>query len=582
MANLNPSADELSAQTTERDEVSRRLVESDARLRVVVAGPGTGKTFCFRGALEKAGGGLALTFINNLVDLMRDDLGDVAEAYTCHGYAKLLFFELGAPGFSGGVDYYVPLHELLTSDLRVLRGEALTQEDLERRFTEVDTSDGVLHHALHLAEHYRAVTHSDCVVRVTDYLRAHPDDTPTVPLLVVDEFQDFNRSEARFLWLLGLSNRMLVAGDDDQALYSFKGASSKFLRLIHSRDESECHCLPYCSRCPAAVTECVSQVVQRAQAEGRLAGRLPKRFECYLPEKLADSRDYPRVRHVACTVETKKSPYVGRAVGELIGRIPDEDWETARDGGHPCVLVVGPMEFVRRAHSTLGDEGLVAALKQSSPLEVGLSDGYFRLAADAGSRLGWRIVVYCRPPEDWEKYVKVATTGDCSLSDLLPADYVAEHLEAADAIASAVMGQPVDGAVSERVRVTAGLSLEALVATADEVSFGAGDSTGDSGAGYAGGILCTSFAGCKGLSAHHVFVVGMNDGHFPKARNAITDDEVCQLLVALSRTKKSCTLVSTGRFGMETPAPSVFLEWLSPVLESYCYSKKGLEPDPVS
>lgn len=75
---------------------------------------------------------------------------------------------------------------------------------------------------------------------------------------------------------------------------------------------------------------------------------------------------------------------------------------------------------------------------------------------------------------------------------------------------------------------------------------------------------------------HHVFIVGMNDGHFPRRRDDITDDEVCQLLVALSRTRKSCTLVSAGRFGGGCLMPSVFLEWLQPLIDPYRFTKDGL------
>jgi AAA domain len=579
MASLNPSDEELAAQASERAAVGRRIVESDAHLRVVVAGPGTGKTFCFRGALERAGGGLALTFINNLADMMRADLADVADVYTCHGYAKRLLYEMGAPGFPDAPDYYPPLFELLAADINLSHSSRMSSRDLGLHFARVERGDPVIRDALALGAHYRAVTHDDCVLRVTEYLLSHPEATPTVPLLVVDEFQDFNRSEARFLWLLGMANKVLLAGDDDQALYTFKGASSRFLRLIHARNDSECHSLPYCSRSPRAVTDAVDLVVQMAHAEGKLDGRLPKRFECYLPDKLADSRDYPRLRHVTCTVENNRSPYIGLAVDALIDRIPRADWVDARNGGYPCVLVVGPVEFVKRTHSTLVERGRVAGLKRSTPPEVLLYHGYSRLAFDSVSRLGWRIVVHCRPPEEWATAVATALDDDCCLADVLPMEYVSRHLEVADALASAVMGQPVADTLVARVPEIAGLPLADLLAQADDAPDCAGDS---SDALCAGGILCTSLAGCKGLSASHVFLVGMNDGHFPHRRASITDDEICQLIVALSRTRKSCTLLSTGRFGRQTPATSVFVDWLSPLFEGYKYSRNGLEALPLS
>ena len=66
----------------------------------------------------------------------------------------------------------------------------------------------------------------------------------------------------------------------------------------------------------------------------------------------------------------------------------------------------------------------------------------------------------------------------------------------------------------------------------------------------------------------HVFVVGLNEGHFPLSNRQVTDDEVCCLLVALTRAEKSCTLISCGRFGNQALKPSIFLRWISPHLQA--------------
>jgi len=51
----------------ERERYTRMIIESDAAKKLIVAGPGTGKTHVFRQKLSKCGGrGLALTFINSL------------------------------------------------------------------------------------------------------------------------------------------------------------------------------------------------------------------------------------------------------------------------------------------------------------------------------------------------------------------------------------------------------------------------------------------------------------------------------------------------------------------------------------
>jgi superfamily I DNA/RNA helicase len=73
--------------------------------------------------------------------------------------------------------------------------------------------------------------------------------------------------------------------------------------------------------------------------------------------------------------------------------------------------------------------------------------------------------------------------------------------------------------------------------------------------------------GSKGLSAEHVFIVGFNNGHFPRDASQITDYEICSLIVALSRTRKQCHLVSCGRWKGQPLPVSIFLQWLGVPIE---------------
>jgi superfamily I DNA/RNA helicase len=75
-------------------------------------------------------------------------------------------------------------------------------------------------------------------------------------------------------------------------------------------------------------------------------------------------------------------------------------------------------------------------------------------------------------------------------------------------------------------------------------------------------IVCTTMPSAKGLSAEHVFIVGFNNLRFPRNPAAITDYEICCLLVALSRTRRQCHVVSCGRWHGQPLQTSVFLGWL--------------------
>jgi superfamily I DNA/RNA helicase len=77
-------------------------------------------------------------------------------------------------------------------------------------------------------------------------------------------------------------------------------------------------------------------------------------------------------------------------------------------------------------------------------------------------------------------------------------------------------------------------------------------------------IKLTSFQGAKGLSAQHVFIVGLHAGELPHDDTDIADLEICKFLVGLTRTKKQCTLMWTKNFANAWKERSVFLDWIRP------------------
>src|SRR5882672_11326335 len=86
-------------QMTVADELKAavgKILESKSRKKLVVAGPGAGKTWLFRELLKIASGKqdtrLVVTFIKNLrVDLERS-LGNDARVFTLHAYCQHLLY----------------------------------------------------------------------------------------------------------------------------------------------------------------------------------------------------------------------------------------------------------------------------------------------------------------------------------------------------------------------------------------------------------------------------------------------------------------------------------------------------------
>lgn len=566
--------DEISHQ---RAAATQAIVDSPADKKLIVAGPGTGKTFTFRQALEVCGGrGLAITFIRNLVADLREALEDAADVFTFHGFCKYQLHRHPPEGLDANWHYYPPLLELIAYDLALVRG-GWSKDGIERAVHTLDDSAGAISEALRLGSYYNAVSHTDVVYRALGHFTDYPDQLPTYPLIVVDEYQDFSELETALIDLLATRSRVLIAGDDDQALYSFKNADARFIRELAAGGEYERFPLPYCSRCTDVVVAAVNDVLTAAMDNGNLEGRLDKEFECFVPDKADDSQAHPKIIHAACSVQSKKAPYVGRYIVEQIAAISGDDIKESLDEGYPTVLVVGPNPFLDAAFSVIREAFPQAVRRKSQKLEIDPLDGYRYLAKDERSRLGWRIILACDAPEDSDHMLAEVAGSEAELADLLPAQYRDYHLALAHLVARLLDDQELAEEEIERLVGATKRSLEEIRAAlhlaetnespeAEDLSE-EGESGSDGDVGEGPSIICTSLIGSKGLSAGHVFIVGFNNGHLPRDPYDISDDEVCQFLVGLSRSRKACHVISVGRYGKGWLELSAFAGWIAPHLQ---------------
>jgi superfamily I DNA/RNA helicase len=563
------------------DEISQKraaatqaIVDSSADKKLIVAGPGTGKTFTFRQALEVCGGrGLAITFIRNLVADLREALEDIADVFTFHGFCKYQLHRHPPEGLDANWHYYPPLLELVAYDLGLVGG-VWTKEGIERALHTLDDSTGAISEALRLGGYYNAVSHTDVVYRALRHFTDYPDQLPAYPLIVVDEYQDFSEMETAFIGLLATRSKVLIAGDDDQALYSFKNADARFIRELASGGEYTRFPLPYCSRCTDVVVAAVNDVLTEAMDNGNLDGRLDKEFECFVPDKADDSHAHPKIIHATCSVQSKKAPYVGRYIVEQIAAISGDEITESHDEGYPTVLVVGPNPFLDAAFSVIRQAFPQAVRRKSQKLEIDPLDGYRYLAKDERSRLGWRIILACDAFDDSDHLLAEVAGSEAELAELLPAQYRDHHLELAHLVARLLDDEELADEEIERLVGATGRSLEEILAALHLAETNESPEVEDLSEQDEGGdvdgeleepsIICTSLIGSKGLSAGHVFIVGFNNGHLPRDPYDISDDEVCQFVVGLSRTRKACHVISVRRYGKGWLEPSEFAKWIAP------------------
>jgi superfamily I DNA/RNA helicase len=247
-----------------------RILASQSRKKLVVAGPGAGKTYLFRKLLDAALGGpqqrLTLTFINTLKEDLVSSLGDKSQVFTLHGYCQYLLHrnEPLRSGLSENFRCYPGLVSLIRKDWEWLRGgnaphfvalmRALNCSDEQFAFYETR------------ANYYNAVDFDDSVFRTYRQLSADRSRVMQYDLVLIDEFQDFNKMEAAVIDLLAEKSPIVIAGDDDQALYSkLRGASWDYIRALHLSGDYEVFELPFCMRRPEVVVGAVNDVIKESR-----------------------------------------------------------------------------------------------------------------------------------------------------------------------------------------------------------------------------------------------------------------------------------------------------------------------------
>jgi superfamily I DNA/RNA helicase len=498
---------------TRREEALAKILQSAHNKKLIVAGPGTGKTYTFRRVLENLPEGcraVVFTLINNLADDLRGLQligGRDVNTFTFHGYCKNLFYQ--AAGGAGDFAYTFALQALVEDDARLLGLEF--DIPFDQAFAELIENDASLIFFLRRADYYNAVGFIDSVFRTFTRFRDRPQTIPEYALVIADEYQDFNRLEAEFINLLATRSPVLLAGDDDQALYGFRYASDEFIRGIFGDDGYEKFTLPLCSRCPSVLTDATQGFIAAAVAAGWLEGRIPKEFACYWPDKYTEHAKYPTITHVHCTTRDAAHALVENELRRLYASEQEEI-----DGSTDIsFLIVGPnsRHQLKALHTYLQErlaEQFELDLSEKASLE--LEEGYALLRKNPRDNLGWRLVLLLDPLNEDELRAVLQRTHETNepLVDLLPEHYKERHL------AQVAQEQPDQQAAGNPE-------------VKPKVKF-------------------VTFLGSKGLSARHVLVVGMNNYDIPRDPAAVDDAEVCQLIVALTRARHSCTLISNGMY----------------------------------
>jgi len=528
---------ELTPEEAELKAAFDAILLSTARKKLIVAGPGTGKTTLFKEILRRATGEpdhrIVLTFINNLKNDLERDLANLAKVHTLHSFCLGLLYREAAlrTGLTPDFICCPGLASLIAHDWEIINGSESPRFVGEMREL---SEDNHIPFYLERGNYYDAVDFDDTVYRAYSGLTSGFTQPGKYDLVMIDEYQDFNRLEAGIVDIFGETNPIMIAGDDDQALYSqLRDASSNYIRSLKNGGEYEVFELPFCMRCPKVIVDSVNDILSKARLNHKLEGRIEKLYKYFPPVKGVDSTKYPKINLVETSVQSKKVNYMGRYIAQEISLIAQEEIESAGQGGYPTVLVIVAKPYRGQIIDYLKSAGFEVETRSESDNNLNREVALSILKQNPDSNLGWRIILENDKRELLHNVILVTADGSKKLENEVPVDF-------RNAILAEVLAYnpPEEEVGTEETEQTPPGILRPMVRV-------------------------TSFEGSKGMSAQHVFIAGLHNGELPHDPREIKDLEICKFVVGLTRTRKKCTLIYTRHFDKTWKDPSKLISWIN-------------------
>lgn len=559
----------LEKQEEARNERLEKILNSSHPKKVIISGPGTGKTYTFKELFKKQQGKyLALTFINNLAEKLEKDLNDIAKSCTFHSFCIGLLHKIKNKNINEDFVIFPKLELIIKSDAQIILNEDL---DFKCSFAEIDYKSKDIPFFLERSGYYNAVSFYDSVYRVFEYFKKNPNEIPEYDHIVVDEYQDFNKLEVEFINILETKSPILIVGDDDQALYTqLKYASLQYIREKIKDHKYKRYYLPFCSRCTEVVIGAIHNIVKKAKENGKLEERVNRDFHCYLPEKYLDNEKYPKIVHANCSVQRQNAPYIAKFIEQEIDNLKTAEIEETNSKSDYTVLITGPKRYLKQINSYLKQKGkyiLDPLYKEFDPEQkkIKIFEGYKVLLENKFSNLGWRILLECDSVGNIENLLKETLKNNTiQLYDYLPRNYIKRHEFKLNILKKVRDEKKLTPREQEELENFFNLELNNIKLKLikeednekrkDEEDYAPDKIT----------VALTTYVGCKGLSAGFVFIVGLNDGILPENNNNPSDTEICKFIVALARTIKKCYLISVNRFaGKPEGEKSSFIDWIN-------------------
>ncbi len=584
------------------NDSQRRAVANPAPRLLVSAGPGTGKTEVLAHRIVYMINHwnvlpqeiLAVTFSRKAAQEMRERVADLigevskdVRISTLHSESLRMLSGMGAASRFFVSDYEArmlmqdALEDCgLSTSLRVgtcqtwvglRKAENILPDEVAVSPTDKDTSDLKRAYGRYevLLTFNRA---SDLNGLVTKVLRLLPklkheeDPTSYIKALLVDEFQDINEGERQLIHALSRhAEKLFVVGDDDQSIYSWRGANPEIIRNFAADFRGQVDFLQESNRCTDHILQAAKAIV--AEATG------------YIPKSLRSARGPGNpVQVLSSSSENAEAYWIAN---EISKRVSNHEWslkdiviickalnlakpllDRFRREGLPAVLwtsrgivydeaVINIITHLRVLHD-LGDNlALRSCIENASASGIGRKGlTELRRTAESTHESLWvtmrdvdkhpKLSRWATPFKSFNQKIDrlVKQTNGLNLLDTI--DNVARHLgtrkrQSVEELMKVCSNFGIDRSISEFIEeIRTNRSLD-LAGGASEPTVESPES-----------IAVMSMHSSKGLGFRVVMILGMDNGILPDYSRDL-DEQRRLTYVAMSRAKDSLYLCHSRR-----------------------------------
>lgn len=542
-------------QKEDREEYINKILESSSPKKIVVGGPGTGKTYLFERVIGRDKNPLTLTFINALVEDLSLELYGISTVKTLHSFAQKELSNVFKRKniLKKKIKISPNLPEVIKEDAKILLNREI---DFDKLFHNKEDDNEHIDFYKKRKNYYEYYGYSDVIYGIVKMLEKYMEEIPHYDKIIIDEFQDFNKLEVALIDLLSQRSPILIVGDDDQALYKdTKDANPEYIRqrFYDKTFGYSSFYLPYCSRCTRVIIDAVNDIINTAKEKNFLKDRIEKPFEYFnCKDKNTISDKNPKI--IYSQEHSTAIPYY---IQENISNIAKEERKKF------SVLIISPFgKHAKKIASKLKEKGFenVDFAEKRYDEKINLLEGLKILLEDKVSNLGWRIISRTvLTDREFETLLKESYKENAKqIKDIISKTHKKEIEKMLKTIKAVLKDKEIDKKELEHICERIEIEPCNLIKDYIRNNINSTDQNIIKPGLRKIPIKITTIHSSKGLSSDYVFITHFDDKYFieNKDKKMIRDQEICNFVVSLTRARKKVFLISTNE---KRPT---FLDWI--------------------